>query len=366
MKDEALKLALEALEMAHELEENYGVDFKKYGLKVDKDIRAKYEKALAVIKQALAAPVQKGAIGAEYQKSPWDEKGISMPLPEAPVQEPVAYRQTGWAAHRDHYAVPVLFNPYTGDPRDVRDVQSDPQGILIVPPGKVEMLAAKPTHQQGLQVSAPPAAPDLQAELEATNRQVEILSDALAESRREVARLKAVQEPVAWHDKIIGMEVSMDVSTGDDDIDHRVYGQVYEVMLAYDGGPDVILAIESERNFTTPPATPDLQAELEATNRQVEILSDALAESRREVDALVSLARADERDKWMERAHIMILGEREACAKVCDDIGEDLWSLYKGRSPYTGKEEGRADMHVQGKSDGADECAAAIRARGNT
>jgi hypothetical protein len=35
------------------------------------------------------------------------------------------------------------------------------------------------------------AAPDLQAELEATNRQVEILSDALADSRREVATLKA-------------------------------------------------------------------------------------------------------------------------------------------------------------------------------
>jgi hypothetical protein len=43
-----------------------------------------------------------------------------------------------------------------------------------------------------------PAAPDLQAELDATNKQVEILSDALAESRREVAALKAVQEPVAW------------------------------------------------------------------------------------------------------------------------------------------------------------------------
>jgi hypothetical protein len=41
----------------------------------------------------------------------------------------------------------------------------------------------------------------------------------------------------------------------------------------------------------------DLQAELDATNRQVEILSDALAESRREVDALVALARADERDE---------------------------------------------------------------------
>jgi hypothetical protein len=36
----------------------------------------------------------------------------------------------------------------------------------------------------------------MEAELEATNRQVEILSDALAESRREVAALKAVQEPV--------------------------------------------------------------------------------------------------------------------------------------------------------------------------
>jgi hypothetical protein len=38
-----------------------------------------------------------------------------------------------------------------------------------------------------------------------------------------------------------------------------------------------------------------MEAELDATNRQVEILSDALAESRREVDALVALARADER-----------------------------------------------------------------------
>jgi hypothetical protein len=38
----------------------------------------------------------------------------------------------------------------------------------------------------------------MEAELEATNRQVEILSDALAESRREVAALKVVQEPLTW------------------------------------------------------------------------------------------------------------------------------------------------------------------------
>jgi hypothetical protein len=43
-----------------------------------------------------------------------------------------------------------------------------------------------------------------------------------------------------------------------------------------------------------------LQAELDATNRQVEILSDALAESRREIDALVALARADERERIKE------------------------------------------------------------------
>lgn len=61
---------------------------------------------------------------------------------EPPLQVPT----TGWVAPKNHYAVPVLFNPYTGEPRDVRDVQSDPQGILIVPPGKVEMLAAPPAH----------------------------------------------------------------------------------------------------------------------------------------------------------------------------------------------------------------------------
>ena len=33
----------------------------------------------------------KGAIGAEYQKSPWDGKGISMPPPEASVQEPFCF-----------------------------------------------------------------------------------------------------------------------------------------------------------------------------------------------------------------------------------------------------------------------------------
>ena len=60
------------------------------------------------------------------------------------VAAAVPKRSTGWTAPRDRYAVPVLFSPYTGEPRDVRDVQSDPQGILIQPPGNVTMIAAAP------------------------------------------------------------------------------------------------------------------------------------------------------------------------------------------------------------------------------
>jgi hypothetical protein len=66
------------------------------------------------------------------------------------------------------------------------------------------------------------------AELAATNRQVEILSDALAESRREVAALKAVQEPVGYW--LIGT-------------DHVEFDK-YE----YHDGP------EWEAIYTTPPA----------------------------------------------------------------------------------------------------------------
>lgn len=74
------------------------------------------------------------------------------PQPAQQLEAKQAYKTTGWLAPRDQYAVPVLFNPYSGEPRDVRDVQSDPQGLLIVPPGKVEMLAATPTCKGRLQV----------------------------------------------------------------------------------------------------------------------------------------------------------------------------------------------------------------------
>jgi hypothetical protein len=65
---------------------------------------------------AQPAPVQKGAIGAEYQKSPWDGKGISMPPPKAPVQEPVAWLQVGLAPFHDGDVIARTSKPKAWNP----------------------------------------------------------------------------------------------------------------------------------------------------------------------------------------------------------------------------------------------------------
>lgn len=57
--------------------------------------------------------------------------------------------------------------------------------------------------------------------------------------------------------------------------------------------------------------------------------------------------------------------ERERCAKVCQQIAADRRALYKGRTPYTGSEDGRADPHTDGESDGTEMCADAIRELGD-
>lgn len=62
-------------------------------------------------------------------------------------------------------------------------------------------------------------------------------------------------------------------------------------------------------------------------------------------------------------AALVAAAEREACAKLCDEIAIDMWNLYKGRPPYKGNEEGRASDFTQGRSAGADDCAEAIRKR---
>lgn len=46
---------------------------------------------------------------------------------------------------------------------------------------------------------------------------------------------------------------------------------------------------------------------------------------------------------------------REAI-KLCEDYSNDRYNLYKGRQPYKGNEEGRADNYVEGQSAGAEYC----------
>ena len=42
--------------------------------------------------------------------------------------------------------------------------------------------------------------------------------------------------------------------------------------------------------------------------------------------------------------------------KLCEDYSDDRYNLYKGRPPYKGNEEGRADNYVEGQSAGAEYC----------
>lgn len=63
-------------------------------------------------------------------------------------------------------------------------------------------------------------------------------------------------------------------------------------------------------------------------------------------------------------AAMAVKAEREACEKACEVIETDRLALYKGRPPYHGTEDGRASEYTQGQSDGASDCAAAIKARG--
>lgn len=51
----------------------------------------------------------------------------------------------------------------------------------------------------------------------------------------------------------------------------------------------------------------------------------------------------------------------ERCARWCDEYAADRWSLYKGRAPYKGNEEGRANPLIEGESDGASACAEGLR-----
>jgi hypothetical protein len=56
------------------------------------------------------------------------------------------------------------------------------------------------------------------------------------------------------------------------------------------------------------------------------------------------------------------LEERARCAAACEAIATDRHAQYKGRAPHAANNPARADTYTEGQSDGADACAAAIRA----
>jgi len=64
-----LEQVLEALEMAAELQEDQQIDFKKYGLRRDKDICVKYKAAITALRAALAQQEQ------EQEPVAWVDKG---------------------------------------------------------------------------------------------------------------------------------------------------------------------------------------------------------------------------------------------------------------------------------------------------
>jgi hypothetical protein len=80
------------------------------------------------------------------------------------------------------------------------------------------------------------------------------------------------------------------------------------------------------------------------------------------LEQLVALVRADEREqgqKWFDAVTAqnkqLILAEREACAKVCDDFERAKWESVKNITENGGRLAFAGPMH----------CAAAIRNRGN-
>jgi hypothetical protein len=148
MKDEALKLALEALEIQAY---NSGDE--------------KYTQAITAIKQALAAPT---------------------------VQEPVAWmfpddlkRFETSEAYAEAYSI-KMGSPTQGQTVPLYATPPAAQPAQQEPDWKAEYLKSVESGCITLDELR-----EANAELVATNRQVEILSDALAESRREVASLKA-------------------------------------------------------------------------------------------------------------------------------------------------------------------------------
>jgi hypothetical protein len=222
--EEALKLALEALENG-----------------VDGQTSIEMDEAITAIKQVLLTATP---LAAPYVASQL-------------VQEPVV-----WEWHQ----APV--KTQWGDDMAVADLAIDKDHTVSV------YCERDQTTKVEAMFTSPPAAPV-----------------------QEPVGTQLVQEPVAW------MHV-MDNTEGIKANGKGIVSITQKRKHPF-GKPGVDFSksypVTSTPLYTTPPAAQDLQTELEATNRQVEILSDALAESRREVAAQRQSAPypKDRRSAWV-------------------------------------------------------------------
>lgn len=63
-------------------------------------------------------------------------------------------------------------------------------------------------------------------------------------------------------------------------------------------------------------------------------------------------------------AELVAQHEKVESINACIDVGYKYRCLYKGWEPFKGNEDGCANPHIDGMSDGAYECVEAIRAMG--
>ena len=77
-KDEALKMAIDSLEMAHDLQLTGILSFKKYKLNCDADLIKKLEKTLNACKEALEQPAQEPVAWTDEYKMylEWDKESL--------------------------------------------------------------------------------------------------------------------------------------------------------------------------------------------------------------------------------------------------------------------------------------------------
>jgi hypothetical protein len=139
-----LEQALEALEMAAELQEDQQIDFKKYGLRRDKDICVKYKAAITALRDALAQQ--------EPEPVAWTDRELELIDGMIEVQlhhaaqcdgitnRPMAERQKGWDMER----VALLRKIKSISPRREPEQEQEPEPAAWVDEASIAWLAEHP------------------------------------------------------------------------------------------------------------------------------------------------------------------------------------------------------------------------------